>query len=94
MGRFLDRLASRAVVSRDALIALFTTSMDFSQGPRGEAPGIWTGRKPAGLQNFERWRQSGWQRTMNETGLSGSEIDVLEEELRTRPDQRTTKSIG
>ena len=34
-----------------------------------------------GSKNFERWRQSGWQRTMNETGLSGREIDVLEEEL-------------
>lgn len=92
VGRFLDGLASRAVVSRDALIALFYHFYGFSQAHVVKLLGFGQAESQRVYKNFERWRQTGWQRTMNETGLSGSDIASLEEQLRSSPTISTMKS--
>jgi hypothetical protein len=66
VGRFLDGLASRAVVSRDALIALFYHFYGFSQAHVVKLLGFGQAESQRVYKNFERWRQTGWQRTMNE----------------------------
>jgi hypothetical protein len=86
VGRFLDGLASRAVVSRDALIALFYHFYGLGQAHVVKLLGLGQAESQRVYKNFERWRQTGWQRTMDESGLSGSDLELLDEELRVRPD--------
>lgn len=77
LGRVLDGLVSRAVVSRDALIALYYHW--YGMGPRGVIglAGLNGTESPRIYKNFQRWRESGWQRAMDEAGLTHKEVDSL-----------------
>jgi len=77
LGRFLDGLVARAVISRDALIALYHHC--YGMGPRDviAVTGLNDSESQRVYKNFQRWRDSGWRRTMNEIGLTDAELDEL-----------------
>ena len=76
LGRFLDGLVARASISRDALIALYHHC--YGLGPREviAVMGLNGSESPRIYKNFQRWRDSGWQRTMDEIGIT--EVDLNE----------------
>lgn len=86
LGRFLDGLASRAVVSRDALMALFYHLYGLRQGQVVRLLGFGAAESQRIYKNFERWRQTGWQRTMEEIGVCPEELSELEHLKRTQPE--------
>jgi hypothetical protein len=77
LGRFLDGLVARAVISRDALIALYHHC--YGMGPRDviAVTGLNDSESQRVYKNFRRWRDSGWRRTMNEIGMTDAELDEL-----------------
>jgi hypothetical protein len=87
LGRFLDGLTSRAVISRDALMALFYHFYGFSQVQVAWMLGLSHAETQRVYKNFERWRQTGWQRTMDEIGLTGAELAEIEEQKRLYPER-------
>jgi len=78
LGRFLDGLTSRAVLSRDALMALYYHLYGFGQGHVVQLLGLGPTESQRVYKNFERWRRAGWQRTVTEIGLSEAELRELE----------------
>ncbi len=74
LGRFLDGLAARAVISRDALVALYYHCYGLGPGEVIVATGLNGSESQRIYKNFKRWRESGWQRTMNEIGLTEGEL--------------------
>jgi hypothetical protein len=87
LGRFLDGLTSRAVVSRDALVALFYHFYGFRQGHVVKLLGFGMTESRRVYKNFERWRRSGWQRAIEEIGLTEEELRELEEKKRRDPER-------
>ncbi|HXF91359.1 MAG TPA: hypothetical protein VNK46_01275 [Nitrospiraceae bacterium] len=87
LGRFLDGLTSRAVVSRDALMALFYHLYGFGQGQVVKILGLGMAESQRVYKNFERWRQSGWQRAVEEIGLTEDELHELEEQKQRHPER-------
>ncbi|MGQ0812535.1 MAG: hypothetical protein ACT4OO_15110 [Nitrospiraceae bacterium] len=87
LGRFLDGLTSRAVVSRDGLMALFYHLYGFGQGHVVKTLGLGMAESQRVYKNFERWRQSGWQRTMEEMGMTDTELNGIEEQKRHHPER-------
>lgn len=87
LGRFLEGLAGRAVVSRDALIALYYHFYGLGQTQLSKILGYGSIESQRVFKNFERWRQSGWQRTMNEVGITDTDLDTLEDQKRRNPVQ-------
>ena len=85
LGRFLDGLISRSMVSRDALIALFHHCYGYGQGHVVKLLNLDPTQSQRVYKNYERWRRSGWQRTMEEIGLTDAELLELEERKRQRP---------
>lgn len=85
LGRFLDGLAGRAVVSRDALMALYYHFYGLGQTQLSKVLGYGAVESQRVFKNFERWRQSGWQRTMQEVGMTDGDLDALEEQRRRDP---------
>lgn len=79
LGRLLDGLASRAVVSRDALMALFYHVYGLRQGQVVRLLGFGAAESQRVYKNFERWRQTGWHRTLEEIGLSENDLAEIEE---------------
>lgn len=79
LGRFLDGLTSRAVVSRDALIALFHHWYGFGQRQVVRILGLGPVESQRVYKNFKRWRQAGWRRVVDEIGLTGEELEQLEQ---------------
>ncbi|MCP9464462.1 MAG: hypothetical protein NNA25_06665 [Nitrospira sp.] len=79
LGRFLDGLVARAVVSRDALIALYHHC--YGMGPRDviSVAGLTESESQRIYKNFRRWRESGWRRTMEEIGMTDDELEELAE---------------
>jgi hypothetical protein len=77
LGRFLDGLVARASISRDALIALYYHL--YGMGPREviAVTGLNESETQRIYKNFQRWRDSGWQRTMEEIGLTDDELQEL-----------------
>lgn len=86
LGRFLDALASRAVVSRDALMALFYHLYGLRQGQVVRLLGFGAAESQRIYKNFERWRQTGWQRTMEELGVSTDDLAIIEEQKQRQPE--------
>jgi hypothetical protein len=77
LGRLIDGLVSRAAISRDALIALYHHCFGLGPGEVITALGL---SGPTGqriYKNFKRWRDSGWQRTMDDMGITESEVQNL-----------------
>ena len=77
LGRFLDGLVARAVVSRDALIALYHHSYGWGAGDVIAVTRLNGLESQRIYKNFRRWRESGWQRTMDEVGLTKAELAEL-----------------
>ena len=77
LGRYLDGLVARAVISRDALIALYHHC--YGMGPRDviAVTGLNELESQRIYKNFRRWRDSGWQRTMDEIGMTDLELEEL-----------------
>ena len=85
LGRLIDGLVSRAAISRDALIALYYHCFGLGPGQVITVLGL-TG--PAGqriYKNFKRWRDSGWQRTMDDMGITECEVQDLCSQLQRHP---------
>lgn len=78
LGRFLDGLISRSVVSRNALMALFYHVYGFGQGHVVRLLGLGPAESQRIYKNFERWRESGWQRTVEEIGLTETDLGQIE----------------
>ncbi len=83
--KFIDGLTSRAVISRDALIAQFTHFYSFTPSQVIKLLGLAEEQSQRIYKNFTRWRQSGWHRTMQEIGLDISQIASLEQQLEVKP---------
>jgi hypothetical protein len=85
LGQFLDGLFSRAVVSRDALTALFHHLYGFGPAQVIQLLGLGAEDNQRIYKNFERWRRTGWQRTMMEIGISDEDLVELDETSRRSP---------
>ncbi len=77
LGRFLDGLTARAVISRDALIALYRHCYGWGAGEVIAATGLNGLESQRIYKNFRRWRESGWQRTIDEMGMTEGELKEL-----------------
>jgi hypothetical protein len=87
LGQIIDGLVGRASVSRDALVALYYHC--YGLGP-GQVIGVLAlnGSDSQRIyKNFQRWRQSGWQRTMADMGIGGSIIEQASEQQQHHPQQ-------
>lgn len=85
LGRFLDGLVARAAISRDALIALYHHCYGLGPGEVIAAAGLNGSESQRIYKNFRRWRDSGWQRTMDEVGITEIELkDLLDQQQRSR----------
>lgn len=82
LGRFLEGLAARAVVSRDALVALFHHQYGLGQSDIVRLLRLDITESQRVYKNFERWRRSGWQRAIQEIGLTDEEVAELEDAQR------------
>src|SRR5512132_321631 len=87
LGRFLDGLTSRAVVSRDALMALFYHFYGFGQGQVVRVLGLGPAESQRVYKNFERWRRTGWQRAIAEIGFTEEELAQIEKQKSRAPEQ-------
>lgn len=87
LGRFLDGLTSRAVTSRDALMALFYHLYGFSQVQVAWLFGLSPTETQRVYKNFERWRETGWQRTMDEIGMNDTDLLEIEGQKRRDPER-------
>lgn len=86
LGRFLDGLVSRAVVSRDGLMALFYHLYGLRQGQVVRLLGFGAAESQRIYKNFERWRQAGWQRAMDELGITAADLALIDEHKQRQPD--------
>ncbi|HEU4504084.1 MAG TPA: hypothetical protein VFR79_04590 [Nitrospira sp.] len=87
LGQVIDGLLGRASVSRDALVALYHHC--YGLGP-GQVIGVLGLNGPDGhriYKNFRRWRDSGWQRTMEDMGISDATIQRLCDQQEHNPQQ-------
>lgn len=85
LGRFLDGLVARAVISRDALIALYHHCYGLGPGEVISVTGLNGSESQRIYKNFRRWRDSGWQRTMDEIGMTDAELkDLISQQQRHR----------
>lgn len=80
LGRFLDGLMAKAVVSRDALMALFHHLYGFGQSQVMKILGLDVTDSHRIYKNFERWRRDGWQRMVQEIGLTERDLSTLEDQ--------------
>lgn len=80
LGRFLDGLAAKAVVSRDALMALFHHLYGFGQSQVVRILGLDAMDSQRIYKNFDRWRRDGWDRMVGEIGLTEAELSTLEDQ--------------
>lgn len=87
LGRFLEGLTSRAVISRDALMALFYHLYGFGQSQVAKVLGLGTTETQRVYKNFERWRRNGWQRAVDEVGITREDLMEIESHKRRYPDQ-------
>ncbi len=86
LGIFIEGLTSRAVVSRDALIAQFTHFYRLTPSQVIRLLGLSDEQSQRIYKNVTRWRQSGWLRTMRDIGLPLPSITTLEQQLQADPD--------
>jgi hypothetical protein len=90
---FIDGLSSKAVVSRDALIAQLNHYYNLTPSQVIRLLGLAEEQSQRIYKNFTRWRQSGWQRTMKEIGFSLAQITGLEEELEDDPHMMNRQAL-
>ncbi|MCC6139684.1 MAG: hypothetical protein IT389_03610 [Nitrospira sp.] len=80
LGRFLDGLVGRAAVSRDALIALYHHCYGLGPGQVIATLRLNGSESPRIYKNFQRWRDSGWKRTLEDIGLTAPDLQGLTEQ--------------
>lgn len=80
LGRFLDGLVGRAAVSRDALIALYHHCYGLGPGQVIAALRLNGSESPRIYKNFQRWRDSGWKRAIDDMGITEAELKGLNEQ--------------
>jgi len=80
LGRFLDGLVGRAAISRDALIALYHHCYGLGPGQIITVLGLNGSESPRIYKNFQRWRDSGWKRTIEDMGITETELHGLNEQ--------------
>jgi hypothetical protein len=80
LGRFLDGLVGRAAISRDTLIALYHHCYGLGPGQVITVLGLNGSESPRIYKNFQRWRDSGWKRTIEDMGIAGAELQELNEQ--------------
>jgi hypothetical protein len=93
VGRFLDAIASRAVVSRDALMALFYHFYGFGQGQVAKVLGLGATEAQRVYKNFERWRRGGWQRTVEELGITTEDLREIEQQKAAHPERFNAEAL-
>lgn len=77
-GRLIDGLFARAAISRDALMALYHHCYGLGPGEVIAVLGLNGSESPRIYKNFQRWRDSGWQRTIDDMGLTAAEMKEFE----------------
>lgn len=77
LGRVLDGLVGRAAVSRDALIALYHHCYGLGPGQVITALRLNGSESPRIYKNFQRWRESGWKRALEDIGLTEADLKGL-----------------
>jgi hypothetical protein len=83
LGRLIDGLLARAVVSRDALIALYHHCYGLGPGQVISILGMSGSESQRIYKNFQRWRDSGWQRTIDDLGITPGEMkDFAQQQTR------------
>jgi hypothetical protein len=80
LGRFLDGLVGRAAVSRDALIALYHHCYGLGPGQVIATLRLNGSESPRIYKNFQRWRDSGWKRALEDMGLTETDVQGLAEQ--------------
>lgn len=80
LGRFLDGLLGRAAVSRDALIALYHHCYGLGPSQVITALRLNGSASPRIYKNFQRWRDSGWKRTLEDMGITETDLQSLSEQ--------------
>ncbi len=80
LGRLIDGLIARAAVSRDALIALYHHCYGLGPGQVMTVLGLEGSESQRIYKNFQRWRDSGWQRTIDDLGVTAEEIEEFEDQ--------------
>ena len=80
LGRFLDGLVGRAAVSRDALIALYHHCYGLGPGQVISALRLQGSESSRIYKNFQRWRDAGWKRTLEDIGLTEADLKSLTEQ--------------
>jgi hypothetical protein len=85
LGQLIDGLLARAVISRDALIALYHHCYGLGPGQIITVLGMSGSESQRIYKNFQRWRDSGWQRTIDDLGLTAGEINEFEQEQARHP---------
>jgi hypothetical protein len=93
LGGFLHGLANRATVSRDALMALFFHWYGWNQSHIIRVLGLGLPESQRVYKNFDRWRQSGWERAMLESGLTPEELQSLDSRRRRQGAQLNAESV-
>ncbi|MGA6828753.1 hypothetical protein ACO9S2_14225 [Nitrospira sp. NS4] len=87
LGRLIDGLVSRAAISRDALIALYYHCFGLAPGQVITILGLTEQSGQRIYKNFKRWRDSGWQRTMDDMGITDSDVLDLCSQQQRHPQQ-------
>jgi hypothetical protein len=80
LGRLIDGLMGRAAISRDALIALYHHCYGLRPGQVITILGLNGSESPRIYKNFQRWRDSGWKRTIEDMGITETELHSLNEQ--------------
>ena len=80
LGRFLDGLVGRAAISRDALIALYHHCYGLGPGQVISALRLQGSESSRIYKNFQRWRDVGWKRTLEDIGLTEADLKSLTEQ--------------
>jgi hypothetical protein len=87
LGQLIDGLLGHASVSRDTLVALYHHCYGFGPGQVIGILGLNASDGQRIYKNFRRWRESGWQRAMEDMGINEVAIQRLSDQQEHHPEQ-------
>jgi hypothetical protein len=87
LGQLIDGLLGHASVSRDTLVALYHHCYGFGPGQVIGILGLNASDGQRIYKNFRRWRESGWQRAMEDMGINEVAIQRLSDQEEHHPEQ-------
>lgn len=93
LGQLVDGLLARATVSRDALIALYHHCYGLTPAQISSVLGLRPSESQRIYKNFQRWRETGWARTMEDMGLTHEDIEGFERQRQRHPDRFNSDAI-